>query len=684
MAMVLEKNPISIVHSMAYPGPGNTRSVSRGEPVPAYMLRTVKEVLDDPYFQGIEITWIKDNKLRAEVADVLKASGKNVIFSAQPVQLLNEDELIPWEDISCIDEVGRQQAVERLQRCIIQAYELGASQFCMVSGRDPGAESGLRKRETAFRQLLRSIDELCEFSATYAKENNFEPMLITLEIFDRSPEPNHKNQFIGPSDEAFELARRLRDDYGRKEFGLLYDLSHMPLLRGNSFATETPAVLRELAPYLNHVHIGSCVTDPQDPLYGDSHPRFDYPGSAVDEDLLAEFVKTLVEIDYQGGIGFEVMPYGDEIPNMVVQSTKAIFDIVRRRIDVNYALGSFYYQSRRFLTERLFDLITEVRMGKRHAIKDAVQARKKRDTLAPDGRLVIVAADHPARRVTNVGDNPTAMGDRMDYLARIIRTLIAEGVDGLMATPDILEEVLLIDYLLKEQGASGVLDNKLMIGSMNRSGLAGVDYEMDDRMTAMTAAHLVEMGCDGGKMLLRIDTGRYSRYSIATMDYCAKAVSECRAHGLPTFVEPLPVVATEGGYQVIMEADALIQVIGIASALGGSSQDMWIKVPYVPEYHRVVKSTTLPILMLGGASRGNPLHTLRAFEEGMGEGANVRGVMVGRNVLYCGKDDPLAVAEAVGKLVHDYASIDEAVGHLRQARGKDMDYLASRLGDMRI
>ncbi|MGI6083001.1 MAG: Cgl0159 family (beta/alpha)8-fold protein [Limnochordia bacterium] len=682
--MALEKNPISIVHSMAYPGPGNTRSVSRGEPVRAYLLRTIKEVLNDPYFQGIEITWIKDKQLRAEVAELLKASGKNVIFSAQPVQLVNEDALIPWEDISCIDEVGRQQAVERLKGCISQAYELGASQFCMVSGRDPGAESGLGKRETAFRQLLRSIDELCEYSGKYAAENNLEPMRITLEIFDRSPEPNHKNQFIGPSDEACELARRLRDNYGRTEFGLLYDLSHMPLLRGNSFTSETPAVLRELAPYLNHVHIGNCVTDPQDPLYGDSHPRFDYPGGAVDEDMLAEFVKVLVEIDYQGGIGFEVMPYGDEIPSMVVKSTQAIFDIVRSRLDVNYALGSFYYQSRRFLTERLFDLITEVRMGKRNAIVEAAENRERPKPLGPDSRLVIVAADHPARRVTNVGDNPTAMGDRMDYLARIIRTMLGEGVDGLMATPDILEEILLIDYLLKQQGSPGVLDGKLMIGSMNRSGLAGIEYEMDDRMTAMTAAHLVEMGCDGGKMLLRFDTGRMSRYSIATMDYCAKAVSECRAAGLPTFVEPLPVTHTEGGYQVIMEADALIQVIGIASALGGSSRDMWIKVPYVPEYHRVVKSTTLPILMLGGASRGNPLHTLRAFEEGMGEGANVRGVMVGRNVLFCGKDDPLAVAEAVAKLVHDYASIDEAVRHLRQARGRDLDFLASRLGDVRI
>jgi DhnA family fructose-bisphosphate aldolase class Ia len=195
----------------------------------------------------------------------------------------------------------------------------------------------------------------------------------------------------------------------------------------------------------------------------------------------------------------------------------------------------------------------------------------------------------------------------------------------------------------------------------------------------MTTQHLQELGCDGGKMLLRIDPGKHSRYSIATMDYCARAISECRKAGLPTFVEPLPVEETASGYKIVMKADPLIQTIGVATSLGGSSRDMWIKVPVVPEYSRVVKATTLPILMLGGASRENPLYTIREFEQGMGEGANVRGVMVGRNVLYSGKDDPMAAVEAIAMLVHDFATMDEAVRHLAQSRGRDMDHLTSNL-----
>ncbi|HHW09492.1 MAG TPA: TIM barrel protein [Firmicutes bacterium] len=673
--MALEKNPISLVHFMAYPGPGNTRSVQRGEARAEYLLHTLEEVLNDPYFQGVEITYIKNDQIRAKVADLLKASGKRVIFGAQPVQLINEDGLIPPGDISCPDEVGRRQAVQRLKKCLEQAYELGAVDFGLISGADPGAASGLDRREAAKTQLLRSLHELCVYAGELAQKQGRTPIRITLELFDRSTEPGHKNQLIGPAREAVELARIMQDAYGHRNFGLLYDLSHMPLIKGRSFNAETPEVLRELAPFLNHVHIGTCVTNPEDKLYGDSHPRLDYPGSAVTQEMLADFLKMLVDIGYEGGIGFEVVPYGDELSSAVVRSTQTIFDIARNRIDVNYCLGTFYFQPRRFFNETWFDMLNELRVSRPNAVAEAAAARRRRSTLTEDGKLVIVAADHPARRVTRVGSDPTAMGDRMSYLGRIVRTLLGKGVDGVMATPDIIEELLLIDVLLKEKGRKeGILDGKLVIGSMNRSGLAGVEYEMDDRLTAMTVEHLKQLNCDGGKLLLRIDPGRHSRYSIATMAYCAQAVSDCRKAGLPVFVEPLPVEETPEGYKVVMTPDALIQTIGVATSLGGSAHHMWIKVPYVNDYHRVVKATTLPILMLGGASKENPLPTIREFEQGMGEGANVRGVMVGRNVLYCGKDDPLAVVEAIAMIVHQGAGMDEAVRHLAAARGRSYDW----------
>ena len=56
------------------------------------------------------------------------------------------------------------------------------------------------------------------------------------------------------------------------------------------------------------------------------------------------------------------------------------------------------------MPEYLFDKLSRARLSKRDAIREAAEARVLRDELAPDGKLLILAADHPARYVTNVGE----------------------------------------------------------------------------------------------------------------------------------------------------------------------------------------------------------------------------------------------------------------------------------------
>ncbi len=678
--MALEKNVKSLVHPMAYPGPGTTKSVMRGEARASYLLQSIDEIAADPYFGAVEITTIKDPSLRAEVAKRLQAANMKIIWSAQPVQLLNEDELVPVTDISSVDELQRIAGILRLKRCIDEAYEVGAVSLGLISGRDPGTEAGMGVRKEAMASLIRSLDELCIYSQELAEARGREPLAINLEMFDRSPEPGHKNQLIGPTDDAVYVAREVRDTYGHKEFGLMYDLSHMFLLRGNSFATETPGVLRRLAPYLGHVHIGSCVTDKNDPLYGDSHPPFDYAGSAVSDQDLGAFAKTLVDIGYTGGIGFEVTPLPDQEPSSAIASVKTAFISAGNRSDVNYGIGGFHFHTRRWFPDAIFNMITETRVQDPGLIQTAANARKRRERLTVDGKLVILAADHPARYVTNVGSNPTGMGDRLDYLGRIVRVAAGDEIDGVMGTPDILEDLIILNHLSKEKGGPAFLDGKVLLGCMNRGGLADIEYEMDDRMTAYTAESMHRLGIDGAKMMFRLDTGKYSRYSVQTISYCANAINDCNRYGLPVFIEPLPVEQTQSGYKVIMEPDELIKTMGVAAGLGDSSANLWLKIPYVPDYHRVVKASTLPILMLGGASKGSPISTIEDFARGLGEGHNVRGAMVGRNVLYPGLDDPRAVASAVYKLVHDEVSALSAIKHLAEVRGTDLDVFKEWLG----
>lgn len=672
--MALEKNVISIVHSMAYPGPGKTNVVARGEAPETYLITTVKKIADDPYFGGIEVTRIKNRDHRKKVAKILKDANMVVTYSAQPVQLINEDALIDEGDISSIDETSRINAVARIKECIEEAFELGASNFALVSGKDPGTSNGLKARREAMRSLVRSLDEICQYASERAAEIGVGELNIFLEMFDRLDEPGCKNMLIGPTTDAIEVIQELRNVYRRNNLWLMYDLSHMLLMKDSSFDGEDPFVLRKLAPYLGHIHIGTCVLDKEDPLYGDTHPRLDYPNSAVTKELLAEFVKELQAIRYSKGIGFEIAPYGDDQSDAIVRTAKSYLDEARDRYDVNYALGRYFFRPRTFFPENLFAAITDARVQRPEIITEEAAARKRRDKLTKNGRLMILACDHPARYVTNVGDDPIGMGDRMDYLGRITRVLIHDEVDGVMGTPDIVEDLLIVSAMLREKTGKGLLDDKVILGCMNRAGLAGARYEMDDRMTAFTAESMHRLRLDGAKIMFRLDLN--DKYSLRTLTYCAKAITECNALGLPTFLEPLPVQKTDRGYEVKLNYIDMIRVIGVASALGDSSQNLWLKIPYVDKYDQVAKATSLPILMLGGASKGTPIDTIENFERGMGAGTNVRGALVGRNVLYPGVDDPMAVAGAISKVIHSEYSTLAAIKYLASIRGTDMDALA--------
>ena len=84
---------------------------------------------------------------------------------------------------------------------------------------------------------------------------------------------------------------------------------------------------------------------------------------------------------------------------------------------------------------------------------------------------MIIACDHPARGALGAGRNATAMASRTELLERLLTALARPGVDGLLATADIVEDMLLL----------GALEGKFVFASMNRGGLQGSVFEMDDR-----------------------------------------------------------------------------------------------------------------------------------------------------------------------------------------------------------
>ncbi len=336
-----------------------------------------------------------------------------------------------------------------------------------------------------------------------------------------------------------------------------------------------------------------------------------------------------------------------------------------------YSIGNYEFRLEDFFPKDIFEEITELRVNDNKTIEKEAKLRIRRKRITTDGKLTVLACDHPARNVVKSGDDSVRMGDRYQYLGRILRVITSPEFDGVMGTTDIIEDLLIVNHIMKKRGLKGFLDNKVILGCMNRGGLSGARFEMDDTMTSWTPASIYDSRLDGAKIMVRIDLTNEG--SAKTIYYCAQTINELNRLDIPVFLEPLPI--EEGTNKVKKNPDDLIKVIGIASALGDSSKGLWLKVPYCEDYPRVVKATTMPLLMLGGESTGDPTGIIGQFCKGMHAGANVRGALVGRNVHFPGKDDPLAVALAVVNVVHKGYSEEEAVKCLMENRDRDMDRL---------
>jgi sugar phosphate isomerase/epimerase/DhnA family fructose-bisphosphate aldolase class Ia len=663
--MTTAANPRSLVFYLAYPGPGNLDGASRSLIDPNYLLAGLDAVLQDNAFQVIELTSLKAKTLQKRVIAKLRAGGKRVAFHCEPVQWVNEENLIDPADLSCPSEVHRRRAVDRIVRLMDEAAGYGADQVFVASGRNPA--SGKPYDAHSDRLQQQALQALAVSLRTLAREAHGRKQNLAVCVCDAgSPEPGlYRQALIGPSARASALLEMLRGE-GYDNLGLAIDTGRL-FLNG-----EGPEVVATLGPYLHWVHVSNAV-----PGRGDVHPRFGAPDSQIGPERLTEFMRALAEVDYTGPLAVAVRPSGSEVSGSVVQVALGLLNEAADTIDVAYALPlGFAYRSRDFLTEETFAELTELRVDKPNLAREELEKRKRRDTLAPKGRLVILAADHPARSVTRVGDRPTAMGHRLDYLGRIVRVLAASRIDGLMATSDLIEEVALASYLAKKKTGQGFLDNKVLIGSMNRTGLAGTEHEMMDRTSSyMTGKRIKEMNLDGAKLLWRWVPGgeKNDRYALETLERVAKAVEELAEVKLPAFVEPLPVLKTETGYKTDLRTDNIIRAVGIASALGYYTGHVWLKIPYCDDFARVAKASTFPILLLGGESTGKPSGTIEDFVRGMGAGPNIRGALVGRNVLFCGDDDPAAIAEAINLVVHERKSAIEAMAQARKIRGSLME-----------
>jgi sugar phosphate isomerase/epimerase len=282
---------VGLIHFMAFP------QVMKGE---GPILETLKKIAVDEYFQTVEISWIKDKEIRKKAKNMLEAAHMTVAYGAQPRLLTT------GLNINHVVEEERRKAVVSLKEGIEEAYEMGAKGFAFLSGKYEE-----ETKEEAFAALVSSTKELCEHGKKFG-------IRIVLEVFDYDID---KKSLIGPVALAKRFAEEIRKEYDN--FGLMVDLSHLPLLR----ETAEDAIL-PIKDYLVHAHIGNCVVKNSDmPGYGDAHPRFGFPGGENDVEELVQFLKVLLDIGFLNEenppiLSFEVKPFEDEDPEIVIANAK--------------------------------------------------------------------------------------------------------------------------------------------------------------------------------------------------------------------------------------------------------------------------------------------------------------------------------------------------------------------------
>ncbi len=287
---------VGLIHFMAYP------EVMKGE---GPILETLRKIALDDYFNAIEISWIKDPAVRKKAKALLDTAHMTVAYGGQPRLLTT------GLNINDTDEAGRQKAVAILQEGIDEAYEMGCAGFAFLSGKYEEAH-----KEQAYEALVKSTGELC----AYAKGKG--ELKVILEVFDYDID---KKSLIGPAALAKRYAEEIRKDHDN--FGLMVDLSHLPLIRETAEQSILP-----IRDYIVHAHLGNCVVrDPALPAYGDAHPRFGFPNGENDVHEVVEFLRMLLGIGFLNVqnppiVSFEVKPFGEEDPDLVIANAKRVLN----------------------------------------------------------------------------------------------------------------------------------------------------------------------------------------------------------------------------------------------------------------------------------------------------------------------------------------------------------------------
>jgi DhnA family fructose-bisphosphate aldolase class Ia len=258
------------------------------------------------------------------------------------------------------------------------------------------------------------------------------------------------------------------------------------------------------------------------------------------------------------------------------------------------------------------------------------------ETVTTEG-LVVLAADHRARGVVT-------LERYADYLEALRRSL--PYCDGILASTQPLGDLV---------AAKDVGPDQQTFLSVNRTGLHGSVFELDDRLVAPVEL-AARAGYTGVKHMTRIDLRDPA--TAGALELLGEVLAEADRLGLQALIEPL---SWKDG-AIDRSTDAVVYAAVVANDLGAPL----IKVPVpggvtagaarVEAVRRVVESVGVPVLFLGGPRGSSRRDLLNEVADAMAGGA--RGLAIGRAVYQ--DPDPARMAEAVAGLVKARWSLEEA------------------------
>ncbi len=242
------------------------------------------------------------------------------------------------------------------------------------------------------------------------------------------------------------------------------------------------------------------------------------------------------------------------------------------------------------------------------------------------GNTVMLAFDH------GYFQGPTTGLERVDITIRPL----APYADALMCTRGVLRSLIHPEtadaVVLRASGGPSILKD------LSHEYLA-MDVEEALRLNASAVAVQVFIG------------GEHETQSVINM---TSMVDACNRYGIPV----LGVTAV--GTQMTRDA----RYIGLATRILAELGATIVKTYYVDDFEQVTAACPVPIVMAGGKKLPE-LDALQMARDAIDRGAS--GVDMGRNVFQ--SDDPVAMIQAVRKVVHEKATAQEAHDYYRELKG---------------